>query len=307
MNGQERSTCHYHKYGYCREKNECERFHSLVICSKIKCDVKNCRDRHPQQCKFFASQEFCKFGDSCKYDHKVTGQKKALQDELEDLQKRFDEVLKITSRHEDTIRFLQYKLDMMGKQMIGAVREMSEHIEYIEDVTRENEKEEKMDYENSKTNRKENLDDSYDIHCDAQFKVIIEKQRDIAAEVEYNLMAIESCTKKTKKEETLSNLTTLKSLVEIHEKEMKQMLENDARYLEYYENEHSDENGDSNDDDWKPKMEEMFKFFNDMNKNIESLPGNSFKKNARIEMKKMIKIASEMKEDRNSEINLKFS
>ena len=231
MNGQERSTCHYHKYGYCREKNECERFHSLVICSKNNCDVKNCRDRHPQQCKFFASQEFCKFGDSCMYDHKATDQKKALKDQLEDLQKRFDEVLKITSRHEDTIRFLQYKLDMMGKQMIGAVREMSEHIEYIEDVTRENEKEEKMDYENSKTNRKENLDDSYDIHCDAQFKVIIEKQRDIAAEVEYNLMAIESCVKKTKKEETLSNLTTLKSLVEIHEKEMKQMLEKDIPTL----------------------------------------------------------------------------
>ena len=35
MNGQERSTCHYHKYGYCREKNECERFHSSVICSMI--------------------------------------------------------------------------------------------------------------------------------------------------------------------------------------------------------------------------------------------------------------------------------
>ena len=175
------------------------------------------------------------------------------------------------------------------------------------DITREKEKEEKMDCENSKTNRKENLDDSYDIHCDAQFKVIMEKQRDIAAEIVENLVGIESCLKKKKVEETLSSLTKLNSQVQICEKEMKQMLENDARYLEYYENEHSDENGDSNDDDWKPKMEEMFKFFNDMNKNIESLPGNSFKKNARIEMKKMIKIASEMKEDRNSEINLKFS
>ena len=111
--------------------------------------------------------------------------------------------------------FLQYKVDMMGKQMIGAVREMAEQIEYIEDERREKEKDEKMDCENSKTNRKENLDDSYDIHCDAQFKVIIEKQRDIAAEVEYNLIAIVSCMKKkTKKEETLSNLTTLKSLVQ---------------------------------------------------------------------------------------------
>ena len=65
--------------------------------------------------------------------------------------------------------------------MIGAVREMSEHIEYIEDVTGEDGKIEKMDIEHPKTNRKENLDDSYDIHSDVQFKVIVEKQRDIAA------------------------------------------------------------------------------------------------------------------------------
>ena len=97
------------------------------------------------------------------YDHKATDQKKALKDQLEDLQKRFEEVLKVTSRHEDTIRFLQYKLDTMGKQMIGAVREMSEQIEYIDDERREKGNDEKMDFENSKTNRKENLDDSYDI------------------------------------------------------------------------------------------------------------------------------------------------
>ena len=54
---------------------------------------------------------------------------------------------------------------MMGKQMIGAVREMSEHIEYIEDVTREDGKLEKMDIEYTKTKRKENLDDSYDIQA----------------------------------------------------------------------------------------------------------------------------------------------
>ena len=126
------------------------------------------------------------------YDHKATDQKNSLKDEFEDLQKRFDEVLNVTSRHEETIKFLQYKIDMMGKQMIGAVKEMSEHIEYIEDVTREKEKIEKMDYENTKTKRNENLDNSYDIHCDAQFKEIMERQRDIAADVEDNLIAIES-------------------------------------------------------------------------------------------------------------------
>ena len=217
---------------------------------------------------------------------------------------------------EETIRFLQNKVDMMGKQMIGAMREMSEQIEYIEDVTREKEKEEKMDCENSRTNRKENLDDSYDIHSDAQFKVIMEKQRDLAAEIVENLVGIESCLKKKKVEETLSSLTKLNSQVQIHEKEMKQMLEKDIRYLEYYKDEQevvwrcTDEHGDSysdDDEDWKPKMDEMFKFFFDMIKNIESLPGNNFKKGAEVEMKKMIEIATEMRKERESEIDLKFS
>ena len=317
MNGQTKSTCHYHKYGYCRERNECERFHSLVVCIRTNCDIKNCRDRHPQQCKYHASQGFCKFGDSCMYEHNATAtdQKKSLKDEFVDLQKRFDEVLRVTSRHEETIKFLQYKIDMMGKQMIGAVKEMSEHIEYIEDVTRENERIEQMDFEQTKTIRKENLDDSYNIHCDAQFKEIMEMQRDIAADVEDNLVSIESGLKKQKVEETLGNLTKLKSKIKSNEKEMKQKLEKDIRYLEYYKDEQEavfrciDENGDSysdDDEDWKPKMDEMYEFLYKMVENIESLPRNNFKKGAEIEIKKMIEIAAEMRNDRDTEIDVKF-
>ena len=279
MNGQTKSTCHYHKYGYCRERNECERFHSLVVCIRTNCDIKNCRDRHPQQCKYHASQGFCKFGDSCMYEHNATAtdQKKSLKDEFEDLQKRFDEVLRVTSRHEETIRFLQYKIDMMGKQMIGAVREMSEHIEYIEDVTREDGKIEKMDIEHTKTKRKENLDDSYDIHSDAQFKEIMEKQLGIASILENNLTLIQSNLKKKKVEETLASLTELRSVLQNDEKELKQMLAKDIRYLEYYKDEQeavsscenesvatgyeSDDDSEDDNDYWKPKMDEMFKFF----------------------------------------------
>ena len=43
---------------------------------------------------------------------------------------------------------------MMGKQKIGAVREMSEHIEFIEDVTREDEKKKQMEIEHAKTKGK---------------------------------------------------------------------------------------------------------------------------------------------------------
>ena len=68
------------------------------------------------------------------------------------------------------------------------------------------------------------------------------------------------------------------------------MLGKDIRYMAYYRDEQeavaSSENesvatgysdDDSDDDDyWKPKMDEMFKLFYEMMKNIQSLPGNNF-------------------------------
>ena len=312
MTGQTKSICHYHKYGYCKAKNECERFHSSSVCSKQICDVKNCSDRHPQQCKFYASQGFCKFGDYCMFDHKTTDHNKTLKAELEDLKMRHEEVLRVTSRHEETIKLLQYQINQLGRQMIGAVREMSE---YIEDGVKENEKVEQMDFENAKTKKEENLDSSYDICDDAQFKDIMEKQEHIASELETGLEEIKLNLKKKKVEETLASLTNLHLKIKKDEKEMKRMLEKDIRYLEYYNYEQEvvytslDESGNSyvdENDDWYPKMDEMFRFFDEMMKNIEKLPGNNFKKGAELEIVKMRCMAEEMKENRSSEIFRKF-
>ena len=207
---------------------------------------------------------------------------------------------------------------MMGKQMIGAVREMSEHIEYIEDVTRENEKEEKMDVEHSKTNKKENLDDSYDTYSDAQSKEIMEKQRGIASSLENNLKVIQSNLKKKKVEETVASLKELRSIVQNDEKELKQMLAKDIKYLEHYKDEQEAvpneliatgyESEDESDDEdyWEPKMDEMFKYFYEMTTNIEKLPGNNFRKGAEMEMKKMIEMADIMKIDRNEKVECEF-
>ena len=312
MTGQTKSICHYHKYGYCKAKNECERFHSSRVCSKQICDVKSCSDRHPQQCKFYASQGFCKFGDSCMFDHKTTDHNKTLKAELEDLKMRHEEVIRVTSRHEETIKLLQYQINQFGSQMIGAVREMSE---YFEEGVKENENVEQMDFENAKRKKEENLDSSYDICDDAQFKEIMDKQEHIASELETGLEEIKLNLKKKKVEETLASLTNLHLKIKKDEKEMKRMLEKDIRYLEYYNYEQEivmtslDESGNSyvdENDDWYPKMDEMFRFFDEMMKNIEKLPGNNFKKGAELEIVKMKCMAEEMKENRSSEIFRKF-
>ena len=143
----------------------------------------------------------------------------------------------------------------------------------------------------------------------------MEKQQDIASEIEKGLDEIKLNLKKKKVEETLTSLTNLHLKIKSDEREMKKMLEKDIRYLEYYKDEQEivisaiDESGNSyidEDDDWYPKMDEMFRFFDEMMKNIEKLPGNNFKKGAELEIVKMKCMAEEMKENRSSEIFRKF-
>ena len=116
--------------------------------------------------------------------------------------------------------------------MIGAVRDMSE---YMENVT-EDKKVEQMDFEDTKK-KKQNLDGSYDIYDDAQFKEIMEKQQDIASKLETGLEEIKLNLKKKKVEETLTSLANLQLKIKSDEKEMRKMLDKDIRYLEYYKDE----------------------------------------------------------------------
>ena len=143
----------------------------------------------------------------------------------------------------------------------------------------------------------------------------MEKQQDIASELETGLDDIKLNLKKKKVEETLTSLTNLQLKVKSDEKEMRKMLGKDIRYLEYYKDEQEivmtalDESGNSyvcEDEDWYPKMDDMFRFFDEMMKNIEKLPGNNFKKGAESEIVKMIGIAENMKEYRSTELFVKF-
>ena len=244
------------------------------------------------------------------FDHKATDHNNAQKAEYEDLKMKYSQLINVTSRHEETIKLLQFQIDSLGRQMIGAVREMSE---YIEDV-KEDEKVEQMDYEDTKKKR-ENLNGSYDIYDDAQFKEIMEKQQDLASELETGLDDIKLNLKKKKVEETLTSLTNLQLKIKSDEKEMRKMLEKDVRYVEYYKDEQEivmttlDESGNSyvdEDEDWYPKMDDMFRFFDEMIKNVEKLPGNNFKKGAELEIVQMKEIAEKMKDNRRMELLAKF-
>ena len=62
-------VCSYEKFGFCMKREQCEDFHPIENCNDVNCSIVNCRRRHPQPCIFFGTQNGCRFGRACKYDH----------------------------------------------------------------------------------------------------------------------------------------------------------------------------------------------------------------------------------------------
>ena len=69
MSAENQEVCNYEKFGMCKMREHCENYHPVENCKDNNCSIVKCKKRHPQQCRFFATQEGCRFGRSCKFDH----------------------------------------------------------------------------------------------------------------------------------------------------------------------------------------------------------------------------------------------
>ena len=76
------SVCRYNQTGYCRNRSWCDRPHCNTICQQRVCRNRNCIERHPKTCKYFAKYNSCSYKDKCAYTHpKSRGREN--QDKLE--------------------------------------------------------------------------------------------------------------------------------------------------------------------------------------------------------------------------------
>ena len=88
------NVCAFHKFGYCRNGDNCIKIHVTERCMKEDCgDVRNCSRRHPRPCKYFQEKGFCKFNSSCKYDHRQPKNVVDLNGRIDALEKQ-NELLK---------------------------------------------------------------------------------------------------------------------------------------------------------------------------------------------------------------------
>ena len=64
------TVCVHYQGGYCKWGDHCRKYHVNTICPNLLlCQNTKCTLRHPRVCKYFAIDNFCKFGDMCCYQH----------------------------------------------------------------------------------------------------------------------------------------------------------------------------------------------------------------------------------------------
>ena len=227
------------------------------------------------------------------YDHKKIDQNRSLMAKIDDISRKYDGLLKKTSEQDETIKFLLEQFQNLSRQTIGAVKEITEHIEAESRETSRMEVEKK--------------DQCYEIYCDEQYKDIVKKQIIIISNMDKKLKEIRTNLKSKKVEETLESLAMLDKSVNNERKEMMKMIEKDIRYIEEYKNENERQFNESmtlseieeeRENPPDPNMEEMFEQFRVMLENVEKIPRNNFKKTADIELTKMIQTSEGKKFDR---------
>ena len=112
MFGQTQNVCKYEKFGFCKERDSCPRFHPRVLCDKDSCDVTSCTKRHPMPCRNFTKGE-CRFGNVCKFDHRKQKSMKDLEDKNDNLEKELKHLKSRLTDQDATISSLKQMIEKL--------------------------------------------------------------------------------------------------------------------------------------------------------------------------------------------------
>ena len=122
--------CKHNKFGYCKLKDECEKYHVNEECKDgIHCKaIKACPLRHPKMCRRIVLEGLCGFGEKCAYNHKTRLNLHGVDNDdiHEDVKKLREEVkqLKITL---EVITSIQRE----GEILKDSIKELEEDIKLL--------------------------------------------------------------------------------------------------------------------------------------------------------------------------------
>ena len=65
------TICLHNKFGFCKHGDKCHKEHIAEICQNDRCNVNECKKRHPKGCRYYQQYKRCKFGDFCAFSHDI--------------------------------------------------------------------------------------------------------------------------------------------------------------------------------------------------------------------------------------------
>ena len=121
--------CRHNQTGFCKFGDQCFKDHINEICKEKLCKNNNCTKRHPRVCKYFASNNRCKFEESCAYIH----HKRENMEQIDLLEREVNylksEIIKLTKQTEEMVQ--KVKENYLQNNDIN---EMKEEIIQIKDT-----------------------------------------------------------------------------------------------------------------------------------------------------------------------------
>ena len=164
MAEENQNVCYFNKYGFCKFKLTCKRYHNMKICSNKSCEKRLCSLRHPKPCRYYREIGYCKFGEWCLFQHEDSD-KKDIEEAVEKLDAKMDafekcvnekdtEILKLVERikfNEEKIKFLEEKInnfvkDNASSELDNKLKDLEEKQTNLIEESKENYKCTKCDF-----------------------------------------------------------------------------------------------------------------------------------------------------------------
>ena len=128
MAEENKNVCYFNKYGFCKFKLTCRKYHNMKICSNKSCEKRLCSLRHPKPCRYYREIGYCKFGEWCLFQHEDSN-KRNIEEAVKKLDAKMDafekclneednEILKLAERinfNEEKMKFLEEKINNLVK------------------------------------------------------------------------------------------------------------------------------------------------------------------------------------------------
>ena len=104
------TVCSYNKFGFCKYGVTCRKKHEERKCEKSSCEIFNCHQRHPKECRFFREFQRCKYNEYCRYEHKENSEVNKSVKSNDELETRVSDLENDLENTDKFVKMLEVKL-----------------------------------------------------------------------------------------------------------------------------------------------------------------------------------------------------